>query len=376
MVVDVFFTQRKVIAMHKNRSFFAFILFVLLLSHSFVFGQSNSQPFAFEFENKTLKGFIDTPKDKTSKALVLLIPGYGRTNFAEGRTYPKLREKLTGYGLTVVVWDKMGCGNSEGIFDANQPVDNSAKEAHEAIKKLKIMNIQGSDKIGLWGLSRGGWICPLINDLYAVDFWISVSGPTDKENYGYLLESNLVIEGKTKQEAAQLYESWKQSQKIFFTGGSYKDYLDAKRPLTKDSLAVKLFGFKDVVDITEEGRKKYKEQQTLYMNTDDGYFDLESGLWVYIENFPQLLSKVNCPVLAIYGEGDSQVDWRASKQLYEDVYQDSGNLTIQTFTDCNHILRKCKTCGWKEDLSKFEWAFCDGYFETMEQWLKTQKFIE
>ena len=48
------------------------------------------------------------------------------------------------------------------------------------------------------------------------------------------------------------------SQKIFFTGGSYEDYLEAKRPLTKDALAAKLFGFKDVTEITEEGRKKYR----------------------------------------------------------------------------------------------------------------------
>jgi esterase/lipase len=362
--------------MSKSPHFTTFLLVVLLGCHSFTFGQSNSQPFDFEFENNTLKGFIDTPTEKTSKAVVLLIPGYGRTNFSEGRTYSQLRKKFTEYGLTVVVWDKMGCGKSEGIFDANQPVDNSAKEALEAIKKLKKLNIQGSDKIGLWGLSRAGWICPLINDLYPVDFWISVSGPTDKENYGYLMKSNLAIEGKTEQEAEKLFQSWKQYQKLFFTGGSYEAYLEAKRPLAKDSLAAKLFGFKDVAEITEEGRKKYKEQQKLYMNTDEGYFDLESGLWVYIKSFDRLLSKVNCPVLAIYGEGDSQVDWRASKQLYKDVYQDKGNLTIQTFKNCNHILRKCKTCGWREDLSKFEWAFCDGYFETMEQWLRTQKFIE
>ena len=76
------------------------------------------------------------------------------------------------------------------------------------------------------------------------------------------------------------------------------------------------------------------------------------------------------------GEGDSQVDWRASKKLYEDVYQEKGNLTVQTFKNCNHILRKCKTCGYREDLSDSNWAFCDGYFETMERWLRTQKFIE
>ena len=361
--------------MKRHYFLYSIALFTLFVTCQVLQAQSSSKPFQFQFENKTLHGYIETPENTVSKAVVLLIPGYGKTYFSEGRTYPLLRKKLLEYGLTVVRWDKMGCGDSEGVFDANQPVESSAREAFEAIKTIKKLKVQGSEKIGLWGLSRAGWVCPLINDLYPVDFWISVSGPTDKENYGYLLKSNLMIEGKTEQEAERLYQSWMLSQRIFFTGGKYEDYLDAKRPLTKDSLAARLFGFKDVTEITQEGRKKYKEQQTLYMNTDDGYFDTQSGLWTYIEKFDQLLSKVNCPVLAIYGENDSQVDWRDSKVLYEKVYGKKGKLTVKTFSNCNHILRTCKTCGYREDLSESNWAYCDGYFETMKEWLKNHNFI-
>ena len=360
--------------MNKHQQLFTCLLLILLSSYSFTFGQSNSQPFEFEFENKTLKGFIDTPTEKTSKAVVLLIPGYGRTNFADGRTYSQLRKKFTEYGLTVVVWDKMGCGNSEGIFDANQPVDNSAKEAYEAIKKLKTLNIQGSDKIGLWGLSRAGWICPLINDLYPVDFWISVSGTNDKENFGYLVKSNLTIEGRTPEDVERLYNSWMKSHKIFVTGGSYEDNLEALKPILLDSMSRKLFGYKKPSKITEEGRKRYLKEQKSY--TQKGRFDEESGLWAYLVNFDELLSNVNCPVLALFGENDSQVDWKATKAQYERIYQPKETLTVQTFSNCSHTLQKCETCAWREDLSKFKWAFCDGYFETMEQWLRAQKFIE
>ena len=354
--------------------FFVITCFLLLVRSHQIAGQSTSKAFEFQFENYTLKGFIETPQNSNSKAVVLLIPGYGKTNFAGGRTYRRLRKKVLEYGLTVVTWDKMGCGNSEGTFDANQPVESSAREAFEAIKTIKRLKVKGSEQIGLWGLSRAGWICPLINELYPVDFWISVSGTNDKENFGYLLKSNLTIAGKSPKEADRLYQSWMNWHRIVATGGSYEESIEAMQPLYNDSISTKLFGYKKVTTITEEGRLRYQRNQKSYISK--GHFDTKSGLWVYIENFDQILSKVNCPVLAIFGEKDSQVDWRATKALYDQVYEEKGNLTVKTFPNGNHVLQKSKTGGWREDLSASNWAFCDGYFETMRVWLKDQKFID
>lgn len=72
------------------------------------------------------------------------------------------------------------------------------------------LGLPGAEKIGLWGLSRAGWICPLINVLYPIDFWISVSGTNDQENYGYLLASNLRIAGMSEAEVTGLHQTWMQ----------------------------------------------------------------------------------------------------------------------------------------------------------------------
>ena len=131
--------------MRKHHFLFVVVCLFSLVVHQ-IQAQNTSQPFEFQFENKTLKGFIETPQKNNSKAVVLLIPGYGRTYFSEGRTYRRLRKKLLEYGLTVITWDKMGCGNSEGTFDANQPVESSAREALEAIKTIKKLKVKGSEK--------------------------------------------------------------------------------------------------------------------------------------------------------------------------------------------------------------------------------------
>lgn len=64
-----------------------------------------------------------------------------------------------------------------GEFDINQPVDSSAEEVVSAIHALRKKKEGGSERIGLWGVSRAGWIAPLvIKQEPSVKFLISVSG--------------------------------------------------------------------------------------------------------------------------------------------------------------------------------------------------------
>lgn len=339
-------------------------------------GQISSQPFEFEFEGKTLSGLIEMPEHKKSQAIVLLIPGYGKTDFVEGQWYSGLRNKLVDFGLTVCLWDKMGCGKSEGVFNAQQPVENSADEAIAAIQKIKSLKIRGADKIGIWGVSRAGWICPLINEKFPIDFWISVSGTDDKENFGYLLKSNLIIQGKKEEDVQVLFNAWMEGHKIFCTDSSYENYLNAIQALSQDSLCRALFGYSGNTEVTEEGRKEYLLQQKLF--TSKGYFDAKSGLWVYIEQFDKMLKNINCPVLAIFGENDAQVDWRKTKSLYEKTIgkNSKARLTVKTFKKCNHNLQECITCGYQEDLSALNWRSCNGYYQSMEEWLKSNKIVK
>jgi hypothetical protein len=86
----------------------------------------------------------------------------------------------------------------------------------------------GSQKVGLRGISRAGWIAPLaITKDPKIAFWISVSGTDDKENFPYLLESNLRFEGRTEAEIKLLLGEWRHGFEIVSRGGTYGDYLAA-----------------------------------------------------------------------------------------------------------------------------------------------------
>jgi hypothetical protein len=169
-----------------------------------------------------------------------------------------------------------------------------------------------------------------------------------------------------------LYESWLNGHKIFCTGGDFESFYQAYLPLMHDTLCQKLFGFSP--EITEEDKEQYYTNQ----NQIGKLFDEQSGLQIYVPDFKATLSKINCPVLAIFGENDSQVDWRKTKKLYEKTLgeESSDLLTIKTFEHCNHSLQKCDSCGIGEDLTIYNWSACDGYYETMTDWLKMIKMVE
>lgn len=341
---------------------------------SSIYCQKVSENFQFEFKGNVLKGKVVYLMDKEPTSTIFIIPGDGRTNFIDTTNYyyGVINEFLNA-GLAVCFWDKPGCGNSEGEYDHKETgdVDISALEAIAAIKKLKENNITISNKIGLWGISRAGWICPLVIERCSIDFWISVSGTDDKDNYRYLLESNWLLKGHSKEKTNLLLKEWDYCIKALTKGNiNYLDFKNSTQNLYTDSLYNSFGG-------VLPSETEYKEYLDYYKNS--GYkFDSISGLQIMIEDFSSTLEKVNCNVLAIFGKNDSQVDWQSTIRLYQESIGSNQNsaLKIEILPNCNHSMSKCDTGEVGEDLSKYNWQPCPDYYNTMIFWLRKEKMIE
>ena len=99
--------------------------------------------------------------------------------------------------------------------------------------------------------------------------------------------------------------------------------------------------------------------------------DEETGLQLYVKDFDAILSNIDCPVLALFGEKDRNVDWRKTKALYESTLASHTDLTIRSFPDCNHNLFQCETGGFYEIQDhNLSYKRCDGFLDTMADWLK------
>lgn len=336
---------------------------LLLISTSSI-AQSNRQILDFEFEGVVLNGVLNVPKDQKPKGVVLIIHGSGKTNAVAQEWYSDVRETIVKTGYATYMWDKMGCGKSGGTFNYNQSVQNSASEAIAAITALKEKQISGSNNIGLYGGSRAGWINPIVINQYEdIAFWISVSGVDDKENFSYLLQENLSIEGLPKDSIDLIVDQWLKGIKIAHSGGSFESYMNATKDLQSNAFWLR-FVRENMGELNEE--VYYDFQQPLMKGT----LDKATGLQVYIEDFDLILSKINSPVLALFGESDRNVDWKKTKLLYEKSMAQNTDLTIKSFPNCNHNIHKCQTGGFYEfQDNNLPYKRCDGFLEVIEDWL-------
>ena len=329
-----------------------------------------SQEITFQFEGKTYSGILDVPNNEAIKSLIVLVPGSGKTKVHTGKWNYELRKSLNDLGIATFAYDKSGCGASEGEFNYNQSVENSSDELLAAIQELRNQKTPGSHNIGLWGISRAGWICPLaIKADDKINFWISVSGPNHLDNMYHLLKTNWAIKGKSQKDIETLTQEWLNGFRIQRNGGTYLEYINATPTLHKDSFIKKLRG-----EYNEERFLKFQK----YLIDNDITIDKKTGLQIMLHEFEKTLEQINIPVLAILGEKDSQVDWKETIELYKKAISKNAPLTIKTLPDCNHFIRTCETGGYDEShkvlIEKGLGQICDGYFDTIRSWLKQNNF--
>ncbi len=62
--------------------------------------------FTFSFEGKRMSGLIDMPTEKKASALIVIVPGSGKTYMAGDGFYHNLRTHFAKQGIACLLWDK------------------------------------------------------------------------------------------------------------------------------------------------------------------------------------------------------------------------------------------------------------------------------
>ena len=122
----------------------------------------------------------------------------------------------------------------------------------------------------------------------------------------------------------------------------------------------------------EPGRAAYEAQRDAWQR-DPPRFDKATGLRIYIDDFPAMLASIDAPVLALFGEKDSSVDWQSTRALYQTTIgrNPDASLTVRTFPDGNHNLHLAETGGFEEMLAILDQGpeTVPGYLEAMVAFL-------
>lgn len=135
-----------------------------------------SEEVSFKNGDVTLKGTLYLPENSfKNPAIVVYHSASGGT-----RNYPfyeHFSKDIAPKGFAVLVFDRRGSGESGGDFETADFKDLAA-DGIAGIELLKKRKEIDASKIGVWGVSQGGWIAPLAATMSEdVSFVVIVSGP-------------------------------------------------------------------------------------------------------------------------------------------------------------------------------------------------------
>ena len=305
-----------------------------------------TQPFEFVAEQNQLRGFIDMPATSGAHPVVLILHGSGSTDVFHGSAayngqYEILRKTFRDAGFATAVWDKAGNGCSTGGYPHGNPIRERARETLAALRALKQRSDIDAGRMGLWGISQGGWIGPMVAvQTDDVDFLILVSAPARDavSQLEYQALTELRARGIPDAEVEVAAAHLRRAFAIMRAGGAVEEYVAAVVPLQKYPTLRDL----GITVGTPEDYRKWQDTADFHYRPDTALRELDQ------------------PVLAIFGDQDALVNWRESARIFRETFKDGGNrdLTIKVFKNADH-----------NQMTGASPHFVDGYLETMRAWL-------
>jgi uncharacterized protein len=259
-------------------------------------------------------------------------------------------------GIAALAYDKRGVGESTGNF-RTVPFMELCDDGLAAIDYLKSRKEIDAKRIGVWGLSQGGWLGPLAASRSpVVSFVISVSGPgvSPGEQMIVYYANELRSEGVTESDVQEASVLRRDIWDYLSTGGGYQK---AKAELEQGR--------------TKRWYKQVKAQQ------DDLFGPLQSPAelskpehpgfnWFQYEmNYDPVptLRMVRVPALFLFGDKDQLIPVAESVAAIRRVLAEGGhhNFTIREFPNDDHGMRLVSSEGYGE--------IDPEYLQTMRAWL-------
>ena len=300
----------------------------------------------FESGGLTLTGTLYRPAGPGPHPALVMLQGSGEADLDSGGYFPLIRDHFVQNGIAVFSWDKPGVGGSSGDWRQRDLFDR-ATEAIDAVRCLRDQPGIDPARVGIWGHSQGGWIGPLAaSQTPDLTFLIVNSGPgisVQAQNL-YGIEHTLRRDG-------------------------------ASEPEITDAIA-----FMNAVNDAAMNARPYEEVVATILEPAQGtpgetYFgEIDVDLWQFFIRILRrpydpatTLERIDCPVLALFGERDVLVPAAESTRIFEAAFEKAGNtdVTIITFPGADHRIRTGDPL-----------EFAPGYLEAMSGWIRRRVGLE
>jgi len=313
----------------------------------------------------TLAGTLTMPEKEGHFPAVILITGSGPQNRNEElmghKPFLILADYLTRHGIAVLRYDDRGVGGSTGDYPSatTQDLANDARAAFKYLRDRKEIN---KKHVGLAGHSEGGIIASMVAaGSREVGFMVLLATP------GVPGKEILVMQQKELAKAAGVSDSVineieKMNRTCYNIVLGNKDETEMKNKLfayLKHALTeLESKSLAPGVNIDEYAQSQVKQMTSPWMR----YF-------LSYDPSPAL-EKVKCPVLALDGSKDMQVNAAVNLKAIKEALERGGNkdVTVKELPGLNHLFQECKT-GLPYEYSAIEQTFSPVALKIISDWI-------
>ena len=261
----------------------------------------------------TLAGTLVKPLTLGPHPVLIIIHGSGDQG-RKDNYYSLWGDFFAQHGVAALIYDKRGVGQSSGNHE-HATFDDLAGDVLAAVDVLKERADIKPDQIGLFGISQGGWLAPLVASRTSdVDFLILDVGPavTVQEQELDRVEYSLHADEFSEDDVREALSYTKRVFAAAYTG-------EGRAELYALAGEVKAKGWVDYVGL---------------VTSDE---DLEGWRLIRYDPAP-LLKKTTIPLLALFGEFDVLVPPQENTGRMESYLKEAGNrdFTIRVIPGVGH----------------------------------------
>ena len=327
------------------------------------------EPVTFYSRDKdvVLAGTLTRPKGNGVYPAIVLISGSGPQNrdeeILDHKPFAVIADYLTKNGWAVLRYDDRGVGESKGDF-STATTTNFTQDASGAVDFLRSRKDIKKDKIGICGHSEGGIVAQQLssNTKNNIAFVIMLAGPSIIGADVLASQNKAILESSGVDTALASWYS------RYLRNEVYAGIMNNK---PKEEVAKTLAEALDRMFTTFTT----EELNTLGINATVTKAMMMQLLTPWMREFLQYnpadnLRKIQCPLLALYGENDKQVLSGINSAA---IRKNNPKAEVVVFPGLNHLFQTSQN-GMPMEYGTLEETFSPKALSHIEEWLKKNVF--
>ena len=301
-----------------------------------------TQEVSFNNGDAILKGTLVIPKNASRQTPVLLmVTGSGLQNrdeeIFEHKPFAVIADAFARAGIATLRYDDRGFGESTGDV-VNCTTEDLKNDAFAGVQLLRSR----FDKVGVIGHSEGGTIALMLAAEKKVDFIVSLAGMAVSGKETLLWQNRLAL------AAANI-----PSETIDLYCKALDDAFDASISGTAMPSTTQ---YNLPTSLAQNLAVVTKQLQTPYIKH-----------FLALDSRP-LLGNITCPVLALNGTKDTQVDSESNLDALRSGLQKNAKNKLEAIEGVNHLFQHCKT-GMATEYGNIEETIAPEVLEKIVSWL-------